>query len=200
MSKLFIKTIAQYGGTYTDSQNKVVILNTASKFINKKMKILEYKHGIKLKLSELQTDNWDSIPKSVGMQTFVNIDGPYKGRIPIYTKTNINIPTPQITPITTAIPITPLGHMGPILGVPGLAVNPFGNSTTIDERIELAAKYLTIISDIDSQIEQFKNGDIEKSKLDKKYFDFVDLDEPDISDNLKDFLNISYNSGSYTKL
>ena len=91
MSKLFIKTIAQYGGTYTDSQNKVVILNTASKYINKKMKILEYKHGIKLKLSELQTDNWDSIPKSVGMQTFVNIDGPYKGRIPIYTKTNINI-------------------------------------------------------------------------------------------------------------
>ena len=200
MSKLFIKTIAQYGGTYTDSQNKVVILNTASKYINKKMKILEYKHGIKLKLSELPTDNWDSVPRSVGIQTFANIDGPLKGRIPIYTKTSINIPTPQITPVTAALPITPLGPLGPILGVQGLAVNPFGNSTTIDERINMAVKYLNLIADIDGQLEQFKNGEIEKSNIDKKYFDFVDLEEPDISDNLKEFFDISYKNGSYKKL
>ena len=199
MSKLFIKTIVQYGGKYNNSE-KVVILNTISKYINKKMKILEYKYGIKLKLSELPTDNWDSIPRSVGFHTFANIDGPFKGKIPIYTKTSINIPTPQITPITTAFPITPLGSIGPVVGVPGFAVNPFGKSDTIDERINRASNYLDIIRGIDAQLEQFKNGDIEKSEVNKKYFDFIDIDEPDPIDDLLQNLNVGILNQSYTSL
>jgi hypothetical protein len=199
MSKLFINTIIQHGGKYNDSE-KVVILNTASKYINKKMRILEYKYAIKLKLSQLPTDNWDSVPRSIGLQTFANIDGPLKGKIPIYTKTSINIPTPQITPITTAVPISPLGPLGPVIGVPGLAINPFGNADTIDERINRASTYLNVIREIDTQLEQLKNGTIEKSKVDKKYFDFVDIDEPDPIDDLMDFFNVPNKDGSYRSL
>jgi hypothetical protein len=199
MSKLFINTITQYGGKPTDSE-KVVILNTISKYINKKMRILEYKHAIKLKLSELPTDNWDSVPRSVGLQTFANIDGPFKGQIPIYTKTSINIPTPQITPVTTAVPITPLGPIGPVVGVTGLAVNPFGISNTFDERVARASKYLEIIDEINTQLEQVANGDIEKSQVNKKYFDFIDITEPDPIDDLLQNLNDTNIVKSYTSL
>lgn len=201
MSKLFINTIIQYGGKYTNSE-KVVILNTASKYINKKMKILEYKYGIKLKLSELPINNWDSIPKSVGLQTLVNIDGPLKGQIPIYTKTSINIPTPQITPIVAGVPISQLSPFGPVIGVgvPGLAINPFGNTNTIDDRINMAAKYLNIISNINDQLEQLNNGDLEKSKVDKKYFDFIDLDEPDPIEDLTEILKHRNGNGFYNNI
>jgi hypothetical protein len=199
MNKLFINTIIQYGGKQSNSE-KVVILNTISKYINKKMRILEYKYIIKLKLSVLPTDNWDSIPKSIGLQTFANIDGPFKGRIPIYTKTNINIPTPVITPIITPVPLTPLGPIGPVVGVPGFATNPFGKSDTIDERINRAEKYLDIIREIDTQLEQLKNGDITKSEVNKKYFDFIDVDEPDPIDDLLQNLNVGNVNQFYTSL
>lgn len=195
MSNLFINTIVQHGGAPSQSE-KVVILNTISKHINKKMKLLEYKYRIKLKLSELPLDNWDCLPKSVGIQSFATIDGPIKGKIPFYTKTNINIPTPQITPITTAVPITPFG---PVVGVSGMAINPFGNANTLEERINRAAKYLDIIISIDTELEKLNNGMIEKSKIDKKYFDFVDLDldEPDLIDNLINYIGTNSNQRSH---
>ena len=199
MNKLFINTIIQHGGKPTDSE-KVVILNTVSKYINKKMRVLEYKYAIKLKLSELPTDNWDIIPRSVGLQTYANIDGPLKGRIPIYTKTSINIPTPQITPVTAAVPLTPLGPIGPVAGVQGLAVNPFGNPNTLEERINMAAKYLQIIGEIEDQQEQYKNELIEKSQVNKKYFDFIDIDEPDPIGDLSEIFNFEKRDGSYTSL
>lgn len=189
MNKIFLDTIIQHGGKHTDSE-KVVILNKISKYINKKMKILEYSHGIKLKLSILPMDNSDCIPKKIGFQTFVNIDGPgqIKGQIPIYTETNINYPTPQIYPITTILPINPYV---PYVGVPGFALNPFGETNTLNERINKASSNLKIIGEINDQLEQLKKGLIEKSKIDKKYFDFIDLDEPEPIDGLDEFLNIT---------
>lgn len=186
MSKLFINTILQYGGE-PNSSEKVVILNTISKHINKKMKILEYKHKIKLKLSQLPIDNWDSLPKSVGIQTFAKIDGPLKGQIPIYTKTNLNIPTPSISSVTAGVPITPFG---PVVGVPALAINPFGVANSFDERVNRANKYLEIITQIDEQLDNLEKGLIDKSKVDTKYFEFVDLDEPDPIDDFKELFGV----------
>lgn len=193
MSKLFINTIVQYGGDLTNNE-KVVILNTVSKHINKKMKILEYKYGIKLKLSELPTDNWECLPKSVGIQTFAQIDGPLKGQIPIYTKANLNIPTPSISPVTAGVPITPFG---PVVGVPAVAINPFGDANTFDERANRANKYLEIIAQIDNQLSNLESGLIDKSKVDKKYFEFLDLDEPDPIDDFKKLFGVKE---GYSKL
>lgn len=197
MSKLFINTIVQYGGNLTNNE-KVVILNAVSKHVNKKMKILEYKYGIKLKLSELPLDNSDCLPKSVGIQTFAQIDGPIKGQIPIYTKANINIPTPSISAVTAGVPITPFG---PFVGVPAVAINPFGNTSTINERANRANEYLQIILGIDKELDDLKNGLIDKSKINTKYFEFLDLDEPDPIDDFKNLLNNSTGiSEGYSKL
>lgn len=194
MSNLFIKTIVQYGGNLTESE-KVVMLNTISKYINKKMKILEYKYGIKLKLSNLPIDNWDILPKSVAINTFANIDGPLKGQIPIYTKANLNIPTPTISPVTVGVPVgvpvvgvTGVHSMTGIASVPGLSINPFGNANNLEERIQNASKYFDIITDIDNQLDELKNGSIEKKKVDTKYFEFVDLEEPELTDELNNLL------------
>lgn len=173
MSKLFIKSIIQHGGDLTDS-DRVVILNTASKHINKKMKIIEYDYRIKLKLPELPIDNWDCLPKKVGIQTYAQIDGPLKGRIPIYTKTNLNIPTPTISTVTAGIPVTPFG---PVVGVPALSINPFGNINSLDERIDKARKYLEILNELSTQLDNLKNRTIEKKDVSTKYFEFVDLNE-----------------------
>lgn len=198
MSKLFINTIVQYGGNLTNNE-KVVILNAVSKHINKKMKILEHKHGIKLKLSELPLDNWDCLPKTVGIQTFAQIDGPFKGQIPIYTKTNIDIPTPTISTVTTGVPITPFG---PVVGVPAVAINPFSNANSFDERANRANKYLEIITQIDDQLENLKEGKIDKSNINTKYFSFLDLDEPDPIDEFKELFgfNEKYFKEGYSAL
>lgn len=172
MSKLFMKSIIQYGGEPSESE-KIVVLNTISKSINKKMKNLEYNYKIKLKLSELPVDNWDCLPKNVGFQTFAQIDGPIKGRVPIYTKTSLNIPTPTISTVTAGVPIT---SFGPVIGVPAISINPFGNSNNLNDRINIASKYLDIISKITNQLEELKTGSIKKSDVDTQYFEFVDLD------------------------
>lgn len=194
MDKLFIQTLVQHGKNPTDSE-KVLILNKVSKYINKKMKILEYKFGIKLKLEELSTNNWDCMPKNVGLQTYATIEGfgPTKGTIPIYT--NVQLPTPEIIPTITPVPLTPLGPFGPVMGVPGLAVNPYGNLNKLDERINRASKYLDIISNINTQLENLTNGIINESQLDKKYFDIIDLNEPDDLD-FQDLTKLSSNQKS----
>lgn len=193
MSNLFINTIVQYGKELNNN-DKVVTLNAVSKYINKKMKILEYKYGIKLKLSQLPTDNWDCLPKNVGIQTFAQIDGPLKGQIPIYTKTNLNIPTPSISTVTAGVPITPFG---PVVGVPALAINPFGDANTFDERAIRAEKYFEIIMYIDEQLDNLQKGLIDKSKVDTKYFEFLDLDEPEPIDGIKELFNFN---GRYSQL
>ena len=188
MNKLFINTLIQYGGIPSDS-DAVLILNAVSKHINKKMKILEYKYGIKLKLNNLSINNWDCIPKSIGIQTYAQIDGPLQGRIPIYTKTKIAIPMPTISAVTTGIPM--YGNQmiaSPMIGIPTIAINPFGNTNTIEDRNNNALKYLEIIKSIDTQLDELKNGTIDKSSVDKTYFDFVDLDESDSIEKLKNLL------------
>jgi len=142
----------------------------------RKMKNLEYNYKIKLKFPELPIDNWDCLPKNVGIQTFAQIDGPIKGKIPMYTKTSLNIPTPTISTVTAGVPITPFG---PVIGVPAISINPFGNSNNINDRINIASKYLDLISNITNQLEELKNGSINKSDINTQYFEFVDLDIDD---------------------
>jgi hypothetical protein len=194
MSKLFINTFVQQGGNLSDS-DAVVILNTISKHINKKMKILEYKYGIDLKLERLPEDNWDSIPKKIGIQTIAQIDGPLKGQLPVYTNVDFQIPTPTISTVTTGVPVTPFG---PVIGVPTIAINPFGNPNSLEDRNKKALKYLEIIKSIESQLEKLKNGLIEKKDVDTTYFTFVDLEEPDTLASLEDM--IGKVSGYYSSL
>lgn len=201
MDKLFIQTLVQHGKNPNDSE-KILVLNKVSKYINKKMKILEYKFKIKLKLEELSTNNWDCMPKTVGLQTYATIDGfgPTKGTIPIYT--NVSLPTPEIIPTITPVPLTPLGPFGPIMGVPGLAVNPYGNLNKLEDRINKVSKYLDIITNINTQLEKLSNGLIDESQLDKKYFDIVDLNDSDDFDiqDLKKLSNIKISKSKYFEL
>lgn len=186
MSKLFIDTIVQYGGVPTDS-DAVVLLNNISKAINKKMKILEYKYGINFKLSKLPEDNWDTIPKKVAIQTVAEIDGPLKGNIPLYTNVDFHIPTPTVEAVTTGIPITPFG---PVLGVPSLAINPFGNADNLKERNKKAFERLKLLKKIESQLEELKAGKIKKKDVDTTCFTFVDLEEPDILASLDEAIGL----------
>lgn len=184
MSKLFMETLIQYGGILSDN-DEVVVLNTVSKHINKKMKILEYKYQIKFKLECLPEDNWDSIPKKIAVQTMAQIDGPIRGQIPIYTNVDFQIPTPTINAVTTGVPITPFG---PVIGVPGIAINPFGNPNSLEDRNKKALRYLQVIKKIIEDLENLKNGLVEKKNIDTTYFSFVDLEEPDDLNKLEDML------------
>lgn len=175
MSKLFIDTLVQYGGTLTD-KDAVVVLNTVSKHINKKMKILEYRCEIEFKLQRLPEDNWDCLPKKVAVQTMAQLDGPFRGQIPIYTNVDFQIPTPTISTVTTGVPISPFG---PVIGVPGIAINPFGNPNSLEDRNKKALKYLEIIKKIETQLDNLKKGLIEKKDIDTTYFSFVNLEEPE---------------------
>ena len=187
MSKLFIKKIIQRGGNLSDTE-AVNVLNTVSKNINKKMKILEYKYGIDFKLGRLPEDNWDCVPKRIAVQTVAQVDGPLRGQIPIYTNVNFQIPTPTIGAVTTGVPITPFG---PVIGVPTLAINPFGNPNSLEDRNKKALKYLEIIKNIESQLAKLKNGEIEKKNIDVTYFSFVDLEEPETLASLEDMIGKS---------
>lgn len=182
MSKLFVDTIIQHGGDLSDA-DKISVLNIASKAINKKMKILEYKHGIVLKIERLPINNYDCLPRKIGIQGVTVIDGPIKGHMPFYTQTNISIPTPTLSPITTGVPLTPYG---PVVGVPSLGINPFGNTNKLKDRIEMANKVLDIIKEIDEKL----SSGIEIDSKDPlcKYFEKVDLEEPEFSEEMKKIL------------
>lgn len=190
MDKLFIKTLVQHGGDLSNN-DKVVILNTISKHINKKMKRLEYEFAIKLKLQPLPTNNWDCIPMTFGMNTMVQVNGNLQGQIPMYANVEVAMPPrPTITPVIRSVPLTPYGF--PAIGVPALAVNPFGSANTMDERIARANKYLDIIQQIQTELSA---DPLDETKVDKKYFDFIDLGDEDEDDavikELNDKLGIS---------
>lgn len=187
MSKLFINTIIQHGGEFTNKE-KVSILDVVSKSINKKMKILEYKYGIQLKIERLPERNGDCLPKQIGIQGIAQFDGSFRGSIPYYTTTNIAIPTPTISTVTTGIPLTPFG---PVIGVPSLAINPFGNVDRLDDRIKKATETLKKISELNNNLDELKN---ENKKMDnsnplKKYFDYIDLNEPCNNEELEKILS-----------
>lgn len=184
MSKLFINTIIQYGGELSDS-DKVTILNVASKHINKKMKILEYTYGIQLKLNKLQENNSDCVPRRIGIQTFAQIEGPIQGQIPFYTTTELAVPS--VSAVTTGVPLTPYG---PIVGVPGLAINPFGSrSDLLKERIEKAIETLSKLKKISNKLEATKCEDIADDDSIKKCFKCLDLDEEKNDDELREELD-----------
>lgn len=179
MSKSFINTIIQNGGELTNSQ-KVEALNIISKAINQKMKIIEYKYGIQLKLNKLPESNADCIPKKIGIQSFAQINGPFRGQIPLYTTTEIAMPS--ISTVTTGVPLTPFG---PFVGVQGLAINPFGTTADkLDERIKKADETLKKLKEIKNGLEKNKTdgkncSDIDDGEEIKKYFDCVNLKEPE---------------------
>jgi len=173
MSKLFIKTIIQHGGELSDS-DKVAVLNIIAKKINKKMKIMEYKYGIQLKLERLPESNNDCLPKKIGIQGIAQFNGPFQGQIPYYTNAEITIPSPTISAITTGVPLTPYG---PIVGVPSLAINPFGNTDTLEERIKIANETLEKIIKLGEKLDT--GVKIPDSDPLKKCFNYVDLEEPD---------------------
>jgi hypothetical protein len=186
MSKLFIKTIIQYGGDLSDA-DKVAVLNILAKKINMKMKIMEYTYKIQLKLEKLPESNGDCLPKKIGIQGIAQFDGPLRGQIPYYTNTEFSIPTPTISAITTGIPLTPFG---PIIGVPGLAINPFGNTNTLEERIKKANETLEKIIQL---TEKLKTSDETGNKIEdsdplKKYFTYVNLEDPDVIEEIKKIL------------
>lgn len=184
MSKLFIETINQYGGKLSNSE-KITILNVVSKQINKKMKILEYKYGIKLKIQRLPVDNHDCLPQKINMPGVAIIDGPIKGYIPTYTQTNIVVPTPVVTPYTLPVPLTPFG---PVVGVGTLGINPFGYSTTskLDERFKKANEILSIIKNISEKLSCGVN--IGNDDPMSKYIEKIDLEEPATFDDIKNEL------------
>jgi hypothetical protein len=184
MSKLFIKTIIQYGGDDLSDSDKVAVLNIAAKQINKKMKIIEYKYGIQLKLKRLPESNSDCLPKKIGIQGIAQFDGPFRGQIPYYTNTEITIPSPTISAITTGVPLSPFG---PIVGVPSLAINPFGNTNTLEERIKKANETLEKIVELSKKLET--GVKIDDSDPLKKCFDYVDLEEPDLMGEIEKILN-----------
>ena len=188
MSKLFLNTIVQYGGKLSNS-DKITILNAVSKHINKKIKIIEYKYGIKIKLDPLSVDNSDIMPKNILIDSFAKIDTNLKGNIPIYTNAKVSLPTPTISTVTAGIPLTPIG---PFLGVPAIGINPFGNTNTIDDKNNKAIKYIEILKSIENELEKFKNGLIEKKNIDTTYFEFIDL-EPDSIDNILSKYVTNYN-------
>lgn len=187
MSKLFIDTVIQHGGDLSN-KDKVSVLNIVSKHINKKMKIIEYDYKIKLKLDKLPENNSDCMPKTVGIQSVANVNGPIKGQIPFYTTTQLAVPSPNISTVNTAVPLTPFG---PVVGVPSLAVNPFGNSGNLDNRIKKANETLEIMKKITLQLDKFNNKEIEEKDLDKKYFEFINLndDEEKTMEEIEKILN-----------
>lgn len=179
MSKLFIDTIIQHSGDLTE-KDKIAILNIVSKHINKKMKILEYKYGIQLKFAKLPENNYDCAKKKIGFQTVAQITGPVKGEIPFYTTREISVPTPTVSAITTGIPLNPYGQYGlynPVVGVPGLAINPFGsNSNKLEDRLKRANELILKLKQIENKLKNTECKDISNSDSVKKYFDCVDLD------------------------
>ena len=183
MSKLFLNTIIQYGGDLSDV-DKVAILNIAAKKINKKMKIMEYKYGIQLKLEKLPETNGDCLPKKIGIQGIAQFDGPFRGQIPYYTNTEISIPSPTISAVTTGVPLT---QFGPIVGVPSLAINPFGNTNTLEERIKNANETLEKMIKLSEKLDTGKK--IDESDPLIKYFNYIDLDEPNIIEELEKIMN-----------
>lgn len=177
MSKIFLNTIIQYGGKLSNSE-KNTLLNTIIKHTNKKIKIIEYKYGIKIKLEPLPIDTWNLMPKNIAINSVINVNSNFKGDIPIYTNTKINLPTPTISQVTAGIPLTPLG---PVIQTPAIQINPFGN--TFDDLANKVTKYLEILKSIQAQLEQLKNGLVEKKDIDTTYFEFIDL-EPEPIDHL----------------
>jgi hypothetical protein len=190
MSKLFIDTFNQHGGKMSDS-DAITALNTVSKQINKKMKIIEYKYGIKFKCLPLSESNNDCLPRRIGFQTMAKIDGIVKGQYPIYTEAVLpNILGPSLTPVTTGIPLTPFG---PVMGVPALAVSQpnlgygmgmgmglgFPQSNSICDRVDKALERVKILTSIEQDLTCLKDMKEEQKKnIAKKYFEFVDLSEP----------------------
>ncbi len=185
MSKLFINTIIQHGGDLSDA-DKVAVLNIAAKKINKKMKIMEYEYGIEIKIPRLPESNRDCLPKKIAVQGIAQFDGPFKGQIPYYTNTEISIPTPTISAVTTGIPLSPFG---PVVGVPSLAINPFGNSNSLEDRIKKANETLEKIIELGKKLDT--GVKIEDSDPLKKCFDYVDLEEPDFSEEIEKILSKS---------
>lgn len=183
MSKLFLNTIIQHGGDLSDA-DKVAVLNIAAKKINKKMKIMEYKHKIQLKLDRLPESNSDCLPKKIGILGIAQFDGQFTGQIPYYTNTEITIPTPTISAITTGIPLSPFG---PIIGVPSLAINPFGNSNKLEERISNAYDTLEKMNKLSEKLDT--GVKIADSDPLRKCFDYVDLEEPDLVEEIEKILN-----------
>jgi hypothetical protein len=179
MSKIFLNTIIQYGGELSNSE-KNTLLNTIIKHTNKKIKIIEYKYGIQIKLNPLPINTWNLMPKNVVVNSVAKVNTNIKGNIPIYTNATINLQVPTISQVTAGIPLTPFG---PVIQTPAIQINPFGN--TFDDLVNKVTKYLEILKLIQTQLEQLKNGFIEKKDIDTRYFEFVDL-EPDLIDNLID--------------
>ena len=176
MSKIFIDTIIKYAKDLSDS-DKVAVLDIVAKHVNKKMKKLEYEYKIKLKIDKLQENNRDCIPIKLGIQGITQIDGPFRGQIPYYTNTQIAIPSPTISTVIAGIPLTPFG---PILGVPGLAINPFSTSSStssFDVRIKKVQETLEIINNLKEKLSKLGDKKIDDKDELKKYFDYVDLDE-----------------------
>lgn len=179
MSKSFINTIYQEGGELSKLE-KVKVLNEISKAINKKMKIIEFDYGIKLKFNKLPENNEDCIPKKIGIQSYAQINGPIKGHIPFYTEISAPI-MPTITTVTSSVPLTPFG---PFVGIQSLAINPFGTTADrLDERLKKAKETLEKIIEIRTSFKTLKKEGKtctdHKESL-KKYFDCIDLkDEPD---------------------
>lgn len=189
MSNLFINSIIQ-GGSSVSNEEKVKILDLVSKQINKKIKNLEYKHGVKFKFAKLPESNLDCIPRKIGIQTFAQVEGPYRGQIPIYTTAEIampvQVPVQVQVPVSVpylGIPISSYGFNQAYMGVPGFAISPFGQSTsTLEDRIKKAKETLEIIIKITEKLKNKKCGDIAQTDSVKKYFDCVDLTEPADSD------------------
>lgn len=187
MSKLFIDTIIQYGGKLTEAQ-KLPILDLVAKYINKKMKILEYKYAIQLKIPKLPEKNSDCIQRKIMIPTVTQINSNIHGQLPFYTTAQIALPTPTISTVISGVPLTPYG---PIVGVPSLAINPFGSSTnSLDDRIKKAEETLKILIKIDTELKKahpckfddsMKISESDKLEL-KKYFDYVDLIEPNLNE------------------
>lgn len=182
MSKLFINAIFQEGGELSKS-DKVKALNEISKAINKKMKIIEYDYGIKLKLNKLSESNDDCIPRRIGIQSFAQINGPIKGQIPFYT--TAEIPTLSYSAIASGIPLTPF------IGIQSLAINPFGTTADkLDDRLKKAKETLTKIIEIRTKLDALKADGKKCDEIDskddiKKYFECVDLNDETDDDILK---------------
>ncbi len=200
MSKLFLNTIIQHAGTISD-RDAVTILNVVFKHINKKMKKIEQEHRIKFKLTQLSENNSDCIPITMGLNTMVQVDGSLKGQIPMYTNVNIQLPT--IEHVTTFVStLNPFVHVVP---VPGIGINPFGNTHSIKDRNKIGLKYLNIIKNVESSLIDLKNGKINKSQIDKQYFTFVDGDDKnsdssDLIEKIKKNLDLTNISTGYSDL
>lgn len=189
MSKIFIKTIAQYGaGDELDS--KITALNEFSKAINGKIKKYEKIYDIEITLDPLPTNNFDCSPTSVPIETMAIIDGPIKGVIPIYTNVDIELPTPKIVPTVTPVALSPYG---PVLGVPGVGIDPFGSSSdSFDDKLKLAKSYVKILQKICSQLNGVIDGVIDLYDVDKKHFKFNKSTKAEIMASLVSSGGIEY--------